>query len=377
MASTFSFRSVEESTYDIVSLGEVMLRIDPIDRPLSRARTARIWHGGGEINVAEGIAQAFRMRAAVVTALVDDGIGRNVEAQLREAGVDTSHIVWFTTSGKGKHSTDAKGSLHNGIHFTWAGKGVLPYTTEYYRAHTAVSTLKPGDIDWGALFSRGVRWFHTGGIFTLIGTNTAECALEAMKTAKHYGTFRSFDLNYRAKVEPDRAKAAGINRRIVAETEFLVGNQNDFYDALGYETRYVGKVESMEVYMAAYTDMLRMVAKDYPNLKIIGTQLRSALSADLINWGAVLYDVAEDTIYQAVVREQVEITDRGGGGDSFCSGVAGALLMGKNTVEAVDYGAAHGIIVQEFPGDTTMADLAMIEKEIKRAKSGGGVSALR
>ena len=377
MATTFSFKPAEQCKYDIVSLGEVMMRIDPGDVPTARARSARIWHGGGETNVTEGLAYAFKARGAVVTALVDDGIGRNIENQLKEAGVDTSNIIWFNTSGKGEFSTDAKGTLHNGINFTWRGKGILPSVTEYYRSHAAATVLKPGDFDWDALFSQGVRWFHTGGIFTLIGPKTADFALEAMKSAGKHGTFRSFDLNYRSKVEPDKDKARGINRRIVSETEFLVGNQGDFFDALGYETRKVGKDESMEAFMAAYTDTLRKVSKDYPNLKIIGTQLRNALSADLINWGAVLYDVAEDTIYQAVVRERVEIADRTGGGDSFCSGVAVSLMIGKSTEEAVDYGAAHGSIVQEFPGDTTMATLAMIEKEIKRAKTGGSVSALR
>ncbi len=353
------------------------MRIDPGDIPTARARTARIWHGGGETNVAEGASYAFGLRGAVVTALVDDGIGRNIEVQLKEAGVDTSNIIWFSNTGKGEFSTDAKGTLHNGINFTWKGKGVLPSATEYYRAHAAATQLKPGDFDWDALFSQGVGWFHTGGIFTLIGPKTADFALEAMKSAGNNGAFRSFDLNYRSKVEPDKDKARKINRGIVSETEFLVGNQGDFSDALGYDTRKVGKDEPMEVFMEAYADTLRQVAKDYPNLKIIGTQLRSALSADLINWGAVLYDTAEDTIYQAVVRERVEIADRTGGGDSFCSGVAFTLMSGKPTEIAVDYGAAHGCIVQEFPGDTTMATLSMIEKEIKRAKTGGGVSAMR
>ena len=377
MASTFTFKPVAETKYDLVSLGEVMMRFDPGDVPSARARTARIWHGGGEVNVAEGIAYAFGMRAAAVTALVDDGIGRNIESQMKEAGIDTSNFIWFNPSGKGAFSTDGKGTLHNGINFTWKGKGVLPSVTEYYRAHTPSSTLKPGDFDWDAFFKQGVRWFNTGGIFSCIGPHTADFALEAMKTAGKYGTFRSYDLNYRSKVEPDKEKARANNRKIVANVEFLVGNQGDFFDALGYETRKVGKEEPMEVFMSAYTDMLHKVAGDYPNLKLIGTQLRSALSADRINWGAVLFDVAENKIYQAVVREKIEIADRTGGGDSFCSGVAGALMMGKSTEEAVDYGAAHGIIVQEFPGDTTMATLSMIEKEIKRAKSGGGVSALR
>ena len=377
MASTFTFNPVEKTKYDLVSLGEVMMRIDPGDTPTPKARTARIWHGGGETNVAEGASYAFGLRGAVVTALVDDGIGRNIENQLREAGVDTSNIIWFNTKGEGKLSTDAKGTLHNGINFTWIGKGVLPSVTEYYRSHAAATCLEPGDFDWDGLFSKGVRWFHTGGIFTLIGARTAEFAIEAMKSAGKHGVFRSFDLNYRSKVEPDKEKARKINREAVANTEFLVGNQGDFFDALGYETRKVGKDESMEVFMEAYAETLRKVAKDYPNLKIIGTQLRSALSADRINWGAVLYDVAEDKIYQAVIRNNVEIADRTGGGDSFCNGVASALMKGKTTEEAVDYGAAHGAIVQEFPGDTTMASLAMIEKEIKRAKTGGGVSALR
>ncbi len=377
MASTFTFRPADECAYDLVALGEILLRIDPGDVPMARARNVRIWHGGGETNVAEGAAYVFRLRGAVVTALVDDSIGRNIEAQLNEARVDTSNIIWFNTSGKGVFSTDAKGSLHNGIHFTWVGKGVLPSVTEYYRTHTAAAAMKPGDFDWDGMFSRGVRWFHTGGIFTLIGKHTADFTLEAMKSAGKHGTFRSFDLNYRSKVEPDKEKARAINRKIVSETEFLVGNQGDFSDALGYDSRKVGVDEPMEVFMEAYTDTLRKVSKEYPNLKIIGTQLRSALSADRINWGAVLYDVKEDTIYQAVVRENVDIVDRTGGGDSFCNAVAASLMMGKTTEEAVEYGAAHGAIVQEFPGDTSMASIAMIEKEIKRAKSGGGVSALR
>ncbi len=377
MASTFSFKPAEKCRYDAVSLGEVMMRIDPGDIPTARARNARIWHGGGETNVAEGLAYAFRMRTAVVTALVDDGIGRNIESQLNEARVDTDLIIWFNTKGSGRFSTDGKGTLHNGINFTWKGRGVLPSVTEYYRAHTPASVLKPGDFDWDGLFGQGVRWFHSGGIFTLIGEHTGDFALEAYKAAGKAGTFRSFDLNYRSKVQPDKDKARATNKQIMSQVEFVVGNQGDFSDALGYETRKVGKDEPMEAFMAAYADTLRQVAKDYPNLKLIGTQLRSARSADLINWGAVLYDVKENAIFQATVRNDIEIADRTGGGDSFCNGVAAALMTGKTPAEAVEYGAAHGAIVQEFPGDTTMATLGMIEKEIKRAQTGGGVSALR
>ena len=362
--------------YDAVALGEVMMRIDPGDVPTRRARAGRIWHGGGETNVAEGLSACFGLNTAVVTALVDDGIGRNIENQLREAGVDTSHIIWFNTGGKGKFSTDGKGTLHNGMNFTWKGKGVLPSVTEYYRAHTPVRELKPGDVDWKAVFD-GARWFHTGGIFTLISPTSSQVAIEAMKAAGESGVFRSFDLNYRAKVEPDKERARGINRTIVSETDFLVGNQSDFGDALGYETEKVPGDASFEVWLGAYQKMLRQVAKDYPNLKLIGTQVRAAITADRISWGAVLYDVADDVVHQAAVRENIEIADRTGGGDSFMSGVAAALLNGNAPEVAVQWGAAHGIMVQETPGDTTMVTQKEVEREVQRALKGGGVSALR
>jgi len=362
---------------DAAALGEVMMRIDPGDIPTRRARSARIWHGGGETNVAEGLSACFGLKTAVITALVDDGIGRNIELQLKEAGVDTSHIIWFNTGGKGAHATDGKGTLHNGINFTWAGKGVLPSVTEYYRAHTPVRELKPGDVDWNAFFKTGVRWFHTGGIYTLISPTSFHLALEAMKAAGENGVFRSFDLNYRSKVEPSKDRAREINRSLVPHTDFLVGNQSDFFDALGYESRKVATTDSFDIWLTAYQEMLRQVAKDYPNLKIIGTQLRAAITADRISWGAVLYDVAEDKMHQASVRESIEIADRTGGGDSFMSGVAAALMKGNGPDVAVEWGAAHGILVQETPGDTTMVTQKEVEAEVARAKKGGGVSALR
>ena len=370
-------KTAEECRYDGMSLGEIMMRIDPCDVPTARARSARIWHGGGELNVSEGLSYCFGLRTSVVTALVDDGIGRNIENQLREAGVDTSNIIWFNTSGEGKFGTDKKGTLHNGINFTWKGKGVLPSVTEYYRAHTAIRELRPGDVDWAAIFSEGVRWFHTGGIYTLISPTSGDVAIEAMDAAGKAGTIRAFDLNYRSKVEPNKDRARARNRKIVGLTDFLVGNQSDFDDALGEECTTVGNDESFDVWLEAYSEMLRRVAQKYPNLKLIGTQLRGALSADVINWGAVLYDVAEDTVYRASVRERIEIADRTGGGDSFASGVAAALLNGKSVQDAVEWGAAHGICVQSLPGDTSMVAGADVLKEVKRAQSGGGVSALR
>ncbi len=372
----FSIKSAEECRFDAVSLGEVMLRIDPGDVPTARAREGRIWHGGGEINVAEGLSYCFGLRARAVTALVDDGIGRNIENQLRESGVDTSKVIWFEPGGGGKFATDKKGTICNGINFTWSGKGVLPSVTEYYRAHSAIGKIESGDFDWEKIFEGGVRWFHTGGIYTLISPTSGQVALDALKAAGDCGTFRSFDLNYRSKVEPDKEKARAQNKEIVRHADFLVGNQDDFYDTLGEET-HEGEDNSFEAWLEAYKDMLRRVSGKYPNLKLIGTQLRTALSADRINWGAVLYEVGADRMHVAPTRKNIEIADRTGGGDSFLSGTAAALMKGRPPAEAVQWGAAHGICVQETAGDTSMVKEADVLKELKRASEGGGVSALR
>jgi 2-dehydro-3-deoxygluconokinase len=375
--ATLNIKSAEQCKWDGVALGEVMLRFDPVDVPFERARTCRIWHGGGEVNVAEGMAYCFRLRTTVLTAMVDDGFGRNIECQFKEAGVDTSHIIWFSNSGKGKYATDKKGSLMNGVNATFRGKGVVPSKTEYYRAHTPVREVGSEDYDFDTLFGKeGARWAHTGGIYSLLSPKTAETAVEYLKKAGQYGTLRSTDLNYRANVEPNKDRAREINRKIVPHVEFLVGNQSDFDDALGY-TVDVPSNASMEQFLECYVTLLRKVAKDYPNLKLIGTQLRGAHSADRIDWGAVLYDVAEDKLYQAAIRRNIEIADRTGGGDSFASAIISAILKGKPLEEAVEWGAAHGILVQETPGDTTMVTQAMVEAEVKRGKKGGGVSALR
>ncbi len=216
--ATLNILPAEKCRWDGVALGEVMLRFDPIDVPFERARTCRIWHGGGEVNVAEGMAYCFGLRTTVLTALVDDGFGRNIECQFRETGVDTSHILWFKPGGKGgKYVTDKKGTLMNGVNATFRGKGVVPSKTEYYRAHTPVREVGAEDYDFDALFRQGVRWAHTGGIYSLLSPRTAETAVEYLKTAGQYGAVRSTDLNYRANVEPnkDRARETHGRRRFL------------------------------------------------------------------------------------------------------------------------------------------------------------------
>lgn len=367
-----------ETKWDGLSAGEVMMRLDPTPYPTHRANDCRISYGGGEANVTVGLAACFGLRCACVTAFVDDGIGRNIENKMREQGLDTSKIIWFDPKGNGKFATDGKGTLHNGLNFTYAGKGLLPAITEYYRAHTPIREVGADDVDWEGIFGKeGVRWFHTGGIYTLISDKAAESATKALVVAGKHGTVRSFDLNYRSKVEPNKDRARRINKEIMKHVDVVVGNHDDFSDALGYVTEHTAPDATFEEWLATVTDMYGQVARDYPNVKYIGTQVRGALSADMINWSAILYEVSTGKIYKAAVRKNVEIMDRVGGGDSFMSGVAAGFLNGVGPQEAVEWGAAHGILVQETPGDTTMVVQQQVVAEVARAKGGGGVTALR
>jgi len=382
MAKVVDFQSIKPAhncRYDVVSLGEVMLRLDPRDVPTARVRdNIRVSQGGGETNVACGLAYTFGLRTAVLTALVDDPIGENIRNQMREAGVDTGRIIWWNTNSDGtKYSTDAKGTICNGLNFTYNGSGVLPSDTSYYRGNSAARLLEPGDFDFDQIFGKeGVRVFNTGGIFTLIGPKTADVAMEAAQKAAQYGTFVCADLNYRAKVEPDKKKARAINKKLAPYLGMLVGNDSDLSDALGYQIK-VKKNAPYSEWAEAYKETVRQVAKDLPNLSLIGTQWRGAHNADLISWGAVLYDAGKGIFYEAPIRENVPIRDRTGGGDSFASGVLAALLLGKELETAVNWGAAHGILVQETPGDITMINQKAVEAEAKRAAAGGGVKAVR
>jgi 2-dehydro-3-deoxygluconokinase len=257
------------------------------------------------------------------------------------------------------------------------GKGVIPSDTLYYRAHTAVRELRTGDVDWDTLFGKeGVRVFNTGGIYTLISPTSSGLAIEAVRKANEHGTFVAADLNYRSKVEPNKNRAREINRQITPYLGLLVGNDSDLSDALGYESR-VPDGATFEQWLDAYQETVRLVAKDYQNLSLIGTQWRGSTNADLISWGGVLYDASADKLSVAPLRMDIPIADRTGGGDSFASGVLAALLKGKDLETAVQWGAAHGILVQETPGDITMIDESTVLAEVKRALARGGVKATR
>jgi len=237
--------------------------------------------------------------------------------------------------------------------------------------------LREGDVDWEALFAKeGVRVFSTGGIYMLISPTSAGLAIQGARKANEYGTFVAADLNYRSKLEPDKNRARQINRQITPYLGFLVGNDSDLSDALGYETQLAADA-SYDEWIAAYGETVRQIARDFPNLSLIGTQWRGATNADLVSWGAVLYDALNDKIYQAPLRVDIPIADRTGGGDSFASGVLAALLDGKDLETAVQWGAAHGILVQETPGDITMVDSKAVLAEVARARISGGVRATR
>jgi 2-dehydro-3-deoxygluconokinase len=344
--------------WDEVSLGEIMIRLDPGDGRIRTARNFRVWEGGGEYNVARGLRKCFGLRTAVVTAFVDNPVGRLLEDLIDQGGVDTSHVKWVEFDGLGR-------AARNGLNFTEKGFGIRGAVGCSDRGHTAVSQLKPGDIDWDAIFlHQGARWFHCGGIFAALGPHTPDVAIEAMQVARANGTIISYDLNYRASLWEaygGSERAIEVNRQIAPLVDVMIGNEEDFTKALGFA------VEGLDENCSKLdpTNFMKMIARaagEYPNFKMVATTLRGVKTAGINDWGAVCWADAET--YQADVRVDLEIYDRVGGGDSFASGLIYALLADKSPAEAVQYGAAHGALAMTTPGDTTMATLAEVENLI-------------
>jgi 2-dehydro-3-deoxygluconokinase len=353
--------------WDCLSLGEVMLRLDPGEGRIHTTRRFDVWEGGGEYNVARGLRRCFGLRTAVVTALADNAIGRLVEDLMLQGGVDTSLLRWTTYDGVGRR-------VRNGLNFTERGFGVRTAAGCSDRGHTAISQVKRGDFDWAAIFgpANGARWFHTGGIFAALSESTADVAAEAMDAARAAGTPISFDLNYRESLWKSiggKLKAQEVNRELVRKVDVLLGNEEDFSAMLGVEI--MGVTEDFgELPVAAYEEMLREVAAAYPNLKMVASTLRTAHTATRNAWGAIA--LCEGKIAHVPQRE-VEIFDRVGGGDSFASGLIYGLLAGKGAEWAVQCGVAHGALAMTTPGDTSMATLA----ELERAMKGGGARIAR
>lgn len=351
-----SIRPKASCRFDLVALGEVMLRLDPGDERIATTRQFRVWEGGGEYNVARGLKRCFGLDTAIVTTLVDNPVGRLVQDLIYQGGVDQSQLRWVADDGVGR-------TVRNGLNFTERGFGVRAAVGCSDRGHTAISQLAPGMVDWDRLFGvDGVRWFHTGGIFAALSESTAAVAEEAMAAARRHGVVVSYDLNYRASLwktigGPERAQA--VNRALARRVDVMLGNEEDFTAALGFAIAGVD-ADYTRLDTGAYEPMMKAVIREYPNLSAVATTLRVARSASVNDWGSVCY--CDGRLERARTRPDLAIYDRIGGGDSFASGLIYGLLTGRGAAWAVECGAAHGALAMTTPGDTTMATLAEVEK---------------
>jgi 2-dehydro-3-deoxygluconokinase len=354
-----NIKPAEQCRYDILALGEVMLRLDPGNERIWTTRTFKVWEGGGEYNVARGLRRCFGMRAALVSAIVDNPVGRLLEDLLLQGGVDISNVRWVKFDGIGR-------KCRVGLNFTERGFGARAALGCSDRGHSAASQLKKGDIDWERIFGKeGVRWMHSGGIYAGLSETTRDVIIEAMQAARKHGTIISYDLNFRPSLWQDiggTAKAIEVNREIAGYVDVMIGNEEDFTAALGFKVECVGENLS-ELDPAKFKKMIQTAIREYPNFKAVATTLRNARTASVNDWSAIAY--ADGRFAQARMYENLEIYDRVGGGDSFASGFIYGLLAGKDLDDAVNYGAAHGALAMTTPGDTTMATKAEVDKVMK------------
>jgi 2-dehydro-3-deoxygluconokinase len=354
-------RTAEDCRWDLVSLGEVMLRLDPGEGRIATTRSFHVCEGGGEYNVARGLRRCFGLRTAVVTALADNAVGRLVEDLMLQGGVDLRHVRWIPFDGVGR-------AVRNGLNFTERGFGPRGALGCSDRGNTAVSQLRPGDVDWEQIFGReGARWFHCGGIFAALSETTALVAAEAMRAARRHGTVVSYDLNYRPslwKAIGGQERARTINSGLAPLADVMLGNEEDFSAALGFEAEGVdADLRSLDP--ERFGSMMRRVVASYPNIHIVATTLRAVQSATRNDWSAACW--ADDTLHVATSRPALEILDRVGGGDSFASGLIYGLLSGFAVDAALEYGAAHGALAMTTPGDVSMATLAEVEALVRGA----------
>ncbi|WP_446744373.1 sugar kinase [Silvibacterium acidisoli] len=360
-----SIRKTEDVRWDAISLGEVMLRLDPGEGRIHTARQFAAWEGGGEYNVARGLRRCFGLRTAIVTAFADNPIGRLIEDFILQGGVDTSLIRWVDYDGIGR-------TVRNGLNFVERGFGIRAAAGCSDRGHTAISQVKPGDFDFSNIFGakNGARWLHTGGIFAALSSSTPEVAFEALDAARAAGTITSFDLNYRESLWKSiggTAKAQEVYRALVGKVDVLFGNEEAFASMLGIRPDG-GDAETD--HLVRNENAFRAVAAAYPNLKLVTTTLRATHSASRNAWGGLALYQDEMVL---VPLQEVEILDRVGGGDSFASGLIYGLLKGESIQWALECGVAHGALAMTTPGDNSMATLA----EVRRVMQGSSAYIIR
>jgi 2-dehydro-3-deoxygluconokinase len=362
--SVLTVRDPTECRFDLVALGEVMLRLDPGASHIRTARTFRVWEGGGEYNVARSLRRCFGQRTAIVTALADNEIGRLIEDLIGTGGVDTSLVRWEPYDGIGRR-------VRNGLNFTERGFGARGAKGISDRGHTAIAALRAGDIAWDRVFSDlGARWLHTGGIFAALSESAPRVAEEAMAAAHRSGTLVSYDFNYRASLEQgirDRGQAQMINRRLAEHIDVVIGNEDDFANSLGLP---IGDAPADLPPAERFRRMVERVIKIFPNFTVVATTLRHVRSASSNDWGAIAWSGGQ--FAEATVRPGLDILDRVGGGDSFACGLIYGLLERKDLSSAVELGAALGALAMTTPGDTPVATHPEVEALADRAERWSG-----
>ncbi len=357
----------QNAAFDAVSLGEVMLRLDPGEGRIRTARSFRAWEGGGEYNVVRGLRRCFGLKTAVITAFAENEVGYLMEDFILQGGVDTSLIKWMPTDGIGR-------VCRNGLNFTERGFGIRGAVGCSDRANTAISKATPEDFDFDYIFGTlGVKWLHTGGIYAALSEQSCKTVLSAIKTAKQYGTVVSYDLNYRPSMWSaigGKEKAQQVNKEIAHYVDVMIGNEEDFTACLGFEIE--GNDENLKTLnLDGYKKMINKAAAAYPNFKAVATTLRTVKTATVNDWSAICW--ADGEIYKAKDYNGLEILDRVGGGDSFASGLIYGLMTTGDAAKAVEYGAAHGALAMTTPGDTTMAR----KKEVEALIGGAGARVQR
>ena len=362
-----NLRSEKECRYDAVSLGEVMLRLDPGEGRIRTARNFRAWEGGGEYNVVRGLRKCFGMKTGVITALAENEVGLLIEDFILQGGVDTSLIRWMKTDGIGR-------VCRNGLNFTERGFGIRGAVGCSDRANTAISKATPEDFDFDYIFGTlGARWFHTGGIYAALSEQACETVLAAIKAAKKYGAVISYDLNYRPSMWSaigGQDKARKVNKEIARYVDVMIGNEEDFTACLGFEIEG-NDTDLKKLNLNGYKKMIQHAAQVYPNFRVVATTLREVKTATVNDWSAICW--ADGEIFKARDYKGREIMDRVGGGDSFASGLIYGLMTTGSAETAVNYGAAHGALAMTTPGDTTMAG----KKEVEAIMGGAGARVQR